>query len=101
MFVHVTKCKNFLLMFGDTFLLKGGLNQMVFLSLLLFLLFGMHGVNFKDVENLLPFNAVSYTSFVELKISLFDGFSDNLLEMDRHHICHIIGHEWFDEVCMD
>ena len=54
----------------------------MFLFLFRFLL-GGRAVYFKDVEWPLFFNAVSYSSFVKLKIFSFDELSDNLQQMDN------------------
>ena len=83
-------------MLVDTFLLKGGLNQIMFRFLFRFLFVG-RAVYYKDVEWPLFFNAVSYSSFVKLKLSSFDELSDNLRQMDDG-IWQIIGGGWFDEV---
>ena len=75
-----TNFKNILAIFFDTFWLYGGLNQIIFLCLLIvFLLVGaVESLEVCSVLKPLLLNASSYWCFDSLKISLLDEFLDNL-----------------------
>ena len=83
-----TRLRNILPMFVLTFLLYGGLNQIMFLFLFFFVV--LRGVNMSVGENPLFFSAVSYSPFALLKMVPLEELWDNLRAMD-FGICLMMG----------
>ena len=80
-------------MFVLTFLLYGGLNQIMFLFLFYFGV--LRGVNMSVGENPLLFSALSYSLFALLKMVSLEELLDNLRAMDSG-IGLMIGGGWLD-----